>query len=69
MKLFIGLLLVFVDLVLVISGITCFIVARTSGEVSTFMDGLLIFGLIGIGAFVGTAIATSIVLLIASEQY
>lgn len=68
MKFFIGLLLVVVDLVLVIAGITCLIVAMASGVTSMFTEGLLIFGLIGIGAFVGTTIVTSLVFLIGSEM-
>lgn len=42
MKLFMVLLLIFVDLVLVIAGITCFIVAMASGATSAFTEGLLI---------------------------
>lgn len=56
MKLIFAIILKIFDLVLVIAGFICLFVAKASGVTSAFTEGLLIFGLIGVGALIGSTL-------------
>ena len=63
-----GIVIAMIDIVLIIAGITCFIISKTSGIISTQMEALLIIGLIGIGIGAGTLLSVGSILLLANSN-
>ena len=53
MKKILGVALIVLLFMLLSAGITCLIVAKNMREIGTLYEGLITFGIFGIGAFVG----------------
>ena len=57
MKLIIGISLAFIDLALIIAGVTCLIITSLIDTVSALTDFMLLFGWLSTGAGIGSALA------------
>ena len=67
-KLSLGVSLIFIDLVLIVAGITCLIIGSIASEqvISSLIEFLLVFGWVGVGVGVGSILTFFGILLIAS---
>ena len=67
-KLSFGVALIFIDLVLIIAGITCLIIGSIASKhvISSLIEFLLVFGWFGVGVGVGSILTFFGIVLIAS---